>query len=72
MPNLGKAEESTYGLLTSILPGVAPGLSPVHRLLFGYDPVKYDVGHGVLKILGIGIYLIESILAARINFRAIN
>src|SRR5215208_6076863 len=36
--------------------------------LFGYDPLQYEVGRGVLSALGIGFELSENDLAARINF----
>ncbi|PZC46918.1 MAG: 2,3-bisphosphoglycerate-independent phosphoglycerate mutase [Chloroflexi bacterium] len=68
LPNLDKlASESSCGLTIPVLPGVAPGSGPGHLGLFGYDPVKYLMGRGVLEALGIGLTLGEGEIAARGN-----
>lgn len=68
LPNLDRlARESACGLTTPVLPGVAPGSGPGHMALFGYDPVKYLMGRGVLEALGIDVALAEGDLAARGN-----
>ena len=72
-PNLDHlAKESECGLTTPVGPGITPGSGPGHMSLFGYNPVKYLIGRGVLEALGIDIKLQKNDIAARGNLSTVD
>jgi len=72
-PNLDQvAKESICGLIDLISPGITPGSAPGHLAIFGYDPVKYSIGRGIIEALGIDLELKPRDIAARGNFCTID
>ena len=72
-PNLDQlATEGTTGQHTPVAAGVTNGSGPGHLALFGYDPLQFQIGRGVLEALGIDVEVGDRDVAIRGNFCTID
>ncbi len=68
-PNLDRlAAKGICGLADIVSRGITPGSAPGHLALFGYEPLSFSIGRGVLEVVGIDFSLELGDVAARGNF----
>jgi len=72
-PNLDAlAAQSALGLTIPVAPGITVESGPGHLGIFGYDPLQYRIGRGVLEAVGIEFELGPDDVAARGNICSVD
>ncbi len=68
-PNLDAlAHSAACGLHIPVGYGITPGSGPGHLGIFGYNPLEWQIGRGVLEALGVGMELRNTDVALRCNY----
>lgn len=72
-PNLDDlTQNSAQGRLQGVAPGITPGCGAGHLGLFGYNPLEYPLGRGVMEAFRLKVGLQPGDVAARANFCTLN
>jgi 2,3-bisphosphoglycerate-independent phosphoglycerate mutase len=72
-PNLDAlARTASLGQMLPVTQGVTAGSGPGHLALFGYDPLVWNIGRGVLSALGVAFPLEGGDVATRLNFATVD
>ncbi|MYB77038.1 MAG: phosphoglycerate mutase, partial [Chloroflexi bacterium] len=72
IPNLDRfAGLSICGVTDPIAPGITPGSGPSHLALFGYDPIRFDIGRAILTAQGIHFPIGPNVVCIRAQFATV-